>query len=96
MPDLPATPGVRLPGRVRLRRDVITAAVGEGMTLVNTAGQMFHLNASGRLAVHALADGVPAAVAALRTRYGLSQDDAAHDLDHLLGQLDAADLIRLR
>jgi hypothetical protein len=88
---------VRLPTRARLRRGVLTTLTENGMTLIGTGGQVFHLNVSGRLAVEALANGdVAAAVTALRDRYGLSHQRAESDLARLLGQMRAAQLIRTR
>ena len=70
---MPGTPAVRLPGRAWLRRGVVAAATGDGITLVNASGQVFHLNNSGQLAVEALRGGaVATAVAVLRDYYGLT------------------------
>ncbi len=88
----------QLPRRVRLRGGVLATTTADGMTLVNAAGEVFHLNLSGRIAVVALerTGTTAAALTALQERYTLDPVTAERDLHRLLAQLRRARLVRTR
>lgn len=95
---MPTDTTPRLPAQAPLRHGVATTPTEDGMTLVNAAGDIYTVGASGRVVIEALESGagVTGALTALRRRYDLTAGTATTDLANLLDQLHTAKLVRAR
>lgn len=81
---------------LKLRAKVSIAETGDGTVLLDErAGRYWQLNSSAARVLRTVLDGgeVEAAVIALTQRYRVSVEEATRDVNHLVGQLRAAELL---